>query len=53
MVWGGRWEGGSGLGTRVSLGGWYTQNGGDNVDIGEDGSGEREDKNDNSQSKVH
>ena len=42
-----------GEGLLSSLGRGYTQNGGDNVDIGEDGSGEREDKNDNSQSKVH
>lgn len=36
-----------------SLGGWDMKNGGHNVDIREDSGGEREDKNDNCQSKVH
>lgn len=37
-----------GEGSLPSLGGGNTQSGGDNVDIGEDGDGEMEDKNDNS-----
>lgn len=37
-----------GKGFLPSLSGEYTQNGGDYVDIGEDGDGEKEVKNDNS-----
>ena len=36
-----------------SLGGGYTQNGRHYVDVGEDSGDKREDKNNNSQSKVY
>lgn len=50
-----RWDAQGGEGLPPSLGGGYTQNGGDNVDIGEDEDvgEEGEGKIDNGQSKVH